>query len=55
MNVGDFSIMKKDDDDREGFSGWNREKVLYAVAQNPRYIIGQMVKVQDFLTNVPNI
>lgn len=53
LNVGDWSVVKRDDDEREGSSGWNREKILYAVEQNPRYIVGQMVKVQDFLTNNP--
>lgn len=38
-------------DDRDGFSEWNREKMLWAVSENPRYIVGQMVKVQEFLTN----
>jgi hypothetical protein len=55
LNVGDWSVIKKDDDDRQGFSGWNREKILWAVEQNPRYIVGQMVKVQDFLTNNPDV
>ena len=53
LNVGDWSILKRDDDAREGSSGWNREKILYAVEQNPRHIVGQMVKVQDFLINNP--
>jgi hypothetical protein len=55
LNVGDHSVVKKDDDDREGFSGWNREKILFAVEQNPRYIVGQKVSVQEFLTNNPNV
>jgi hypothetical protein len=55
LNVGDWSVVKKDDDDREGFSGWNREKILWAVEQNPRYMVGQRVSVQDFLTNNPNV
>lgn len=55
LNVGYRSGMKKEDDDREGFSGWNREKLLYAVEQNPRVLVGQRVTVQDFLTHVPDV
>lgn len=50
LNVGDRSGMKKDDDDRDGFSGWNREKVLQAVDQNPRHIVPKMTTIQDFLS-----
>jgi hypothetical protein len=51
LNVGDHSGMKKKDDDRDGFSGWNREKILWAVEQNPRNIIPKMTTIKEFLSN----
>lgn len=48
LNVGDRSGIKKADDDREGFSGWNREKLLWAVEQNPRPIIPKQSFIKDY-------
>ena len=50
LNVGDRSGLKNKDDDRKGFSGWNREKILYAVEQNPRNIIPKMTTLKEFLS-----
>lgn len=50
LNVGDRSGLKKEDDDRDGFSGWNREKILYAVEQNPRNIIPKLTTLKEFLS-----
>jgi hypothetical protein len=47
LNVGDRSGLKKHDEDREGFSGWNREKLLWAMEQNPRQIIPQQSFIKD--------
>jgi hypothetical protein len=51
LNVGDHHARKTIDDDRQGSSGWNREKVLWAVEQNPRNIIPKMTTVKEFLSN----
>ena len=50
LNVGDRSGMKKNDDDRDGFSGWNRQKILQAVEQNPRHVFPKMTTIQEFLS-----
>lgn len=47
LNVSDKTVRKSVEDDREGFSGWNREKVLWAVEQNPRTIIPKTLYVKD--------
>lgn len=51
LNVGDWSRNKKDDDDRVGSSGWNKDKLLYAVRQNPRNISSRTSYLQDIYDN----
>jgi len=36
LNVSDYSRVQHEDDQRNGSSGWNRTKLLWAVEQNPR-------------------
>lgn len=36
LNVGDWSGVKNEEDEKDGCSGWNREKFLYAVSNNHR-------------------
>jgi len=38
LNVGDYSRVQHQDDQRNGSSGWNQKKLLWAVGQNPRPI-----------------
>lgn len=47
LNGSDKSIKKHDDDDRVGFCGWSREKLLDAVKQNPRPITPKISYVKD--------
>lgn len=50
LNVCDQTAKKSVDDDRDDFSGWNREKVLWAVDQNPRHIVAKVTTVKEFLS-----
>lgn len=51
LNVSDQTVKKSgEDDDRDGFSGWNREKILWAVEQNPEDITPMTTTIQDFLS-----
>lgn len=47
LNGSDWSQVKHDEDERDEHTGWNREKVLFAVQQNPREISPQITYVQD--------
>lgn len=38
LNVADWTRSRHEEDERDGSSGWNREKLLWAVQQNPRTI-----------------
>lgn len=51
LNVGDWSRNKHADDDRNGSSGWNREKFLWAVRQNSRGIIHKPSYIKDVYEN----
>ena len=50
LNVSDQTAKKSINDECDGCSGWNREKVLLAVEQNPRHIIPKMTTIQEFLS-----
>lgn len=55
LNVSDRTMRKKNkDDDRNGFSAWNREKVLWAVSQNPRDITPKILFVRDINSELQN-
>lgn len=51
LNVGDWSRNKNEDDTREGSSGWNREKFLWAVQQNCRDIHPKSSYLNDVYTD----
>ena len=47
LNSGDWSPVKHDNDERDEKTGWTREKLLFAVQQNPREICPQITYVKD--------
>ena len=47
MNASDWSQVRHENDERDEKSGWTREKMLFAVHQNPRQIIPQITYVKD--------
>ena len=51
LNVSDQTAKITTEDNPVGFSGWNREKILWAVEQNPRNIVPKMTTIQEFLFN----
>jgi hypothetical protein len=51
LNAGDWIQMKHDDDMRDEKTGWTREKLLFAVHQNPREIIPKITYVKDIFVS----
>ena len=49
LNVADWSRVQHEEDARDGSSGWNRNKLLWAVQQNPRQIIPKTSSVLEIL------
>lgn len=49
LNVGDWTRVKHQEDERDGSSGWNRKKLLWAVKQNPRPILPKTSSVLEIL------
>lgn len=47
VNAGDWSNVKHEDDERDERSGWTRDKLLFAVHQNPRKIVPRITYVRD--------
>jgi hypothetical protein len=51
LNVGDWSRNKKEDDNRVGSSGWNRDKFIWAIKQNDRIIEPILTYIKDVYDN----
>jgi hypothetical protein len=49
LNVADYTRVKHEDDKRDGSSGWNRQKLLEAIQQNPRSITPKSSSVLEVL------
>jgi hypothetical protein len=54
LNVADWTRVKHVEDERNGSSGWNREKLLWAVQQNPRCVEPESASVYDILKKLKN-
>jgi len=51
LNAGDWSQVKHDDDERDEKNGWTKEKLLFAVHQNPREITPTISYVKDIFVS----
>jgi len=49
LNIVDYTRVQHEEDERDGSSGWNREKLLWAVRQNPRQITPKTSSVLEIL------
>jgi hypothetical protein len=54
LNVGDWSGMKNDQDEKNGFSGWNRKKFLQAVSNNRRTLEIKSSSIRDIFHDCPD-
>lgn len=54
LNVGDWSGIKNEEDKKDGCSGWNREKFLYAVSNNPRLLEMKPSSIHDSFHDCPD-
>ena len=54
LNVGDWSGIKNEEDKRDGFSGWNREKFLQAVSNNPHISEMKSSSIHDSFQDCPD-
>lgn len=52
LNVGDWTRVKREDDTRDGSSGWSRDKIMEAVRQNPRPITPTNSSVIEILKSL---